>query len=66
MPWNVRSLYSATQSCLTATGQLWLFVIDTGDGLDPADCAAVSRLRVREGGLMVTRGHADWGRPSAR
>lgn len=41
--------------------QLWLFAVDTGDGLDPADCAAISRFRARGGGLMVTRDHADLG-----
>lgn len=41
--------------------QLWLFAVDTGDGLDPSDCAAISRFRARGGGLMVTRDHADLG-----
>jgi len=41
--------------------QLWLFAVDTGEGLDPADCAAISRFRARGGGLMVTRDHADLG-----
>lgn len=31
-------------------GQLWPFADDTGDGLDPADCAAISRFRARYGG----------------
>lgn len=41
--------------------QLWLFAVDTGGGLDPADCAAISRFRARGGGLIVTRDHADLG-----
>lgn len=41
--------------------QLWLFAVDTGDGLDPEDCAAISRFRQKGGGLMVTRDHMDLG-----
>jgi hypothetical protein len=41
--------------------QLWLFAVDTGDGLDAEDCAAVSRFRAKGGGLMVTRDHMDLG-----
>ncbi|MGC1302258.1 MAG: hypothetical protein WA840_07780 [Caulobacteraceae bacterium] len=41
--------------------ELWLFAVDTGDGLDPGDCAAISRFRRRGGGLMVTRDHMDLG-----
>lgn len=41
--------------------QLWLFAVDTGDGLDAEDCAAIARFRQRGGGLMVTRDHADLG-----
>ncbi|MCW3836876.1 hypothetical protein ACFQ1E_11620 [Sphingomonas canadensis] len=40
---------------------LWLFAVDTGDGLDPADCAAIDRFWRRGGGLMVTRDHMDLG-----
>lgn len=42
--------------------QLWLFAVDTGDGLDSHDCAAISRFRRNGGGLMVTRDHMDLGR----
>ena len=42
-------------------GQLWLFAVDTGDGLDTEDCAAISRFRRKGGGLMVTRDHMDLG-----
>ena len=41
--------------------QLWLFAVDTGDGLTPEDCASISRFRRRGGGLMVTRDHMDLG-----
>ncbi len=41
--------------------QLWLFAVDTGNGLTEADCAAISRFRERGGGLMVTRDHMDLG-----
>ncbi|NPD70038.1 hypothetical protein HN018_24695 (plasmid) [Lichenicola cladoniae] len=40
---------------------LWLFAVDTGDGLDTADCDGISRFRRRGGGLMVTRDHMDLG-----
>jgi hypothetical protein len=41
--------------------QVWLFAVDTGDGLDPEDCAGISRFRERGGGLLVTRDHMDLG-----
>jgi hypothetical protein len=41
--------------------QLWLFAVDTGDGLTKEDCAAISRFRRGGGGLMVTRDHMDLG-----
>ncbi len=41
--------------------QLWLFAVDTGEGLTPEDCAAISRFRKRGGALMVTRDHMDLG-----
>ncbi|MBU1376192.1 MAG: hypothetical protein KKE02_19655 [Alphaproteobacteria bacterium] len=41
--------------------QLWLFAVDTGDGLAPEDCEAISRFRARGGGLLVTRDHMDLG-----
>lgn len=40
---------------------LWLFAVDTGEGLTPEDCAAITRFRKRGGGLMVTRDHMDLG-----
>lgn len=41
--------------------ELWLFAVDTGDGLDTEDCAAISRFRRNGGGLLVTRDHMDLG-----
>jgi hypothetical protein len=41
--------------------ELWLFAVDTGDGLTPEECAAISRFRARGGGMMVTRDHMDLG-----
>lgn len=41
--------------------QLWLFAVDTGDGLTAEDCAAISRFRMRGRGLLVTRDHMDTG-----
>jgi len=41
--------------------ELWLFAVDTGDGLTEEDCGAISRFRQRGGGLLVTRDHMDLG-----
>jgi hypothetical protein len=41
--------------------EMWLFAVDTGDGLTSEDCAAITRFRQRGGGLMVTRDHMDLG-----
>jgi hypothetical protein len=41
--------------------QLWLFAVDTGDGLSAEDCRAISNFRRRGGGLMLTRDHMDLG-----
>ena len=41
--------------------ELWLFAVDTGDGLTQEDCAGISRFRRRGGGIMVTRDHHDLG-----
>jgi hypothetical protein len=41
--------------------ELWLFAVDTGDGLSPEDCQAIGRFRRRGGGLLVTRDHMDLG-----
>lgn len=41
--------------------ELWLFAVDTGDGLTAADCRGISRFRRRGGGLLVARDHMDLG-----
>jgi hypothetical protein len=41
--------------------QLWLFAVDTGDGLTVADCESVTRFRQKGGGLLTTRDHQDLG-----
>jgi hypothetical protein len=41
--------------------QLWLIAVDTGNGLTPAECAAISRFRAEGGNLLVTRDHMDLG-----
>ena len=41
--------------------QLWLFAVDTGNGLTEDDCAGISRFRKSGGGMLVTRDHMDLG-----
>jgi hypothetical protein len=41
--------------------ELWLFAVDTGEGLTAADCQAIGRFRRRGGGLLVARDHMDLG-----
>jgi hypothetical protein len=41
--------------------ELWLFAVDTGDGLSKADCEGITRFRQRGGGIMATRDHQDLG-----
>src|SRR5688500_13045871 len=41
--------------------QLWLFALDMGDGLSPADCAGITRFRKQGGGILSTRDHNDMG-----
>src|SRR5215211_7345493 len=41
--------------------ELWLFAVDTGDGLSKTDCAGISRFRQRGGGIFSTRDHQDLG-----
>jgi hypothetical protein len=41
--------------------ELWLFAIDTGDGLSVLDCQGITRFRQRGGGIMATRDHQDLG-----
>ncbi len=41
--------------------ELWLFAIDTGNGLTVADCQGITRFRQRGGGILTTRDHQDLG-----
>ena len=41
--------------------ELWLFAVDTGNGLTTEDCEAISRFRAMGRGLLVTRDHMDLG-----
>jgi hypothetical protein len=41
--------------------ELWLFAIDTGDGLSASDCAGITKFRQRGGGILATRDHQDLG-----
>lgn len=41
--------------------QMWLFAVDTGDGLTAEDCDGISRFRRMGRGLLVTRDHMDLG-----
>jgi len=40
---------------------LWLFAVDTGDGLTKKDCAGINAFHQRGGGILVTRDHQDLG-----
>jgi len=50
-------------STLDSSGfdELWLFAVDTGDGLPAADCEGITRFHRRGGGLLVARDHQDLG-----
>src|SRR5262245_44851977 len=41
--------------------ELWLFAVDTGNGLSRADCAGITRFHRRGGGVLATRDHHDLG-----
>jgi hypothetical protein len=41
--------------------QVWLFAVDTGDGLTTYDCAGITRFRQRGGGILSARDHQDLG-----
>src|SRR5499427_466739 len=45
----------------TDLDELWLFAVDTGDGLSVADCQGITRFRQRGGGVLATRDHQDLG-----
>ena len=41
--------------------QLWLFAVDTGNGLSEEDCCGIDAFRARGGGVLVARDHMDLG-----
>jgi hypothetical protein len=41
--------------------ELWLFAVDTGNGLTQADCEGITRFHKRGGGIFSTRDHHDLG-----
>src|SRR5713226_1277557 len=41
--------------------ELWLFAVDTENGLTVADCEGITRFRQRGGGILTTRDHQDLG-----
>ena len=41
--------------------ELWLFAVDSGNGLSIADCEGITRFRQRGGGILATRDHQDLG-----
>ena len=41
--------------------ELWLFAVDTGNGLTGADCEGITRFHQRGGGIFTTRDHHDLG-----
>jgi hypothetical protein len=41
--------------------ELWLFAVDTGDGLSKGDCTGITKFRQRGGGILATRDHQDLG-----
>lgn len=45
----------------SAFDELWLFAVDTGQGLTKKDCEGITRFRQRGGGILVTRDHEDLG-----
>src|SRR5678815_1948372 len=53
---NVLSILDTTD-----VDELWLFAVDTGDGLSKADCEGITRFHQRGGGILTTRDHEDLG-----
>ena len=41
--------------------ELWLFALDTGDGLSSKDCAGITAFHQRGRGIFTTRDHQDMG-----
>ena len=46
---------------MTDFDQLWLFAVDTGEGLNADECAGIGNFRKSGRGLLVTRDHMDLG-----
>jgi len=53
----------AVLSVLDTTGfdELWLFAVDSGNGLTVADCQGITQFRQRGGGILTSRDHQDLG-----
>ena len=41
--------------------ELWIFAVDTGEGLTKTDCEGITRFHNRGGGILSTRDHQDLG-----
>jgi hypothetical protein len=41
--------------------ELWLFAVDTGNGISDGDCKGITGFRQRGGGILATRDHMDLG-----
>lgn len=41
--------------------ELWLFAVDTGDGITEKECTAITNFREQGHGIMATRDHQDLG-----
>lgn len=41
--------------------ELWMFAVDSGNGLTVADCQGITRFRQRGSGIFTTRDHQDLG-----
>ena len=41
--------------------ELWLFAVDSGNGLSTDDCKGITAFRQRGGGILATRDHQDLG-----
>lgn len=46
----------------TQLDELWIFGVDSGVGLSPAECAAINRFQAAGGGILTLRDHSDMGR----
>jgi hypothetical protein len=41
--------------------ELWLFAVDTGDGIGDQDCKGITEFRQQGGGILTARDHMDLG-----